>query len=112
MELADAKLTLEKHEREIEELQIAITKQDKIIHSGPILVFENSLHVLKDLVKDFEGVTVTSYARKLSKFLWPGDELTVYRIVDENAPDRSGQTDRIPFSPNYDLEAIENLKSN
>jgi hypothetical protein len=58
-----------------------------------------------DLVKDFEGPTVTSYARRVSRFLWSRDELNYsFRIVDEGAPDRSGLTDREFFSPNQDLD--------
>ena len=64
-----------------------------------------------DLVKDFEGATVTSYARRVSRFLWTRGELNLFRIVDEGAPDRSAQTDREPFSTIQDLDKIDLLKS-
>jgi hypothetical protein len=103
--------TLIKHEQDIKQLQIATAKQDKILHSGPILPFTNAHGKTRDLAKDFDcASTANIYARSIANFLWPDNEIAKYIIMDEGSRDKSHQTDRIPFSSDEDLKKIEKLK--
>ena len=58
---------LNAHDEDIKELNISMTKQDKILQSGPILPFTNDLDITRDLAKDFDCATThTIFARSVS----------------------------------------------
>jgi len=92
------------------ELLLEITsKQDKLIKADQKLPYTNILGVTKDLLKDFWGNTATAYARKISRHIFPSNELETNRIADLDGPDRSNQTDREPFTTEADLERCRTL---
>ncbi len=92
------------------ELLLEITsKQDKVLKADQKLPYTNILDVTKDLLNDFWAHTATAYARKISKHIFPLNELELYRIADAEGPDRSKQTDREPFTTEADLERCRTL---
>ncbi len=69
---------------DINELQIAITKQDKLLHSGPILPYMNDDGKTRVLAKDFDcAPTHNIFARSVLNFLFCNNEIVNYLITDE-----------------------------
>ena len=104
--------TLVRHDKAIEELKVETTKQDKILHSGPILPYENDKGVTLDLVKDFNALTNTVYACRVFRHMFTRNEISQYVISDDPSWDKSHQTNRKRFSSEDDIAKINKLKGN
>jgi hypothetical protein len=62
---------------------------------------------------DIEGHKISILTSRLAYNLWTSNELLTRRICDDNAPDRSHQTDRLPFEHTAEYwDKINKLKSN
>ncbi len=104
--------TLIRHDKAIDQLRVETTKQDKILHSGPILLYENDKGITRDLVKDFNALTNTIYACRVFRHLFTQNEINKYIISDDPTWDKSHQTSRMRFSSENDIEKINKLKGN
>ncbi len=102
-------VTQQSHTADIELLKEITSKQDKVLKADQKFPYTNILGVTKDLLNDFWGNTPTTYARKISKHIFPSKELETHRKADQDGPDRSNQTDRQPFTTEADLERCRTL---
>ncbi len=104
--------TLIRHESAIDQLKVETTKQDKILHSGPILLYENDKGCKLDLVKDFNALSSTVYACRVFRHLFTRNEINHFLISDDPTWDKSHQTARKRFSSEDDISKINKLKGN
>ncbi len=69
------------------------------------------MHAGKNLLT-IEGHNLSFLVKRVANVLWTAEELKTTRLCDENSPDRSSQTDRVPMANNAENQLkIEKLKS-